>query len=73
MNKVYSEYRMVEVLKHENIVCYKYFIHMCIRDLKEPENMKMNQYKAVIIMEQLNGGSLKDYIRRQDKSDEEII
>ena len=30
LNKVYNEFKMVQDLKHENIITYKYFMHMCV-------------------------------------------
>ena len=60
MDKIYSEFRLVKDLENEHIIQYEYFLHMCIKGTDKDRifDPNKNQYKAIIIMEQLLGGSL---------------
>ena len=55
---------MVRNLEHENIISYKYFMHQCIagKEKSGKPNLKLNQYKAMILMDTLGGGSFKDVL-----------
>jgi hypothetical protein len=42
MDKIYSEFRLVKDLEHENIIQYEYFLHMCINEKGKDKNFDPN-------------------------------
>ena len=65
---------MVQKLNHPNLIEYCYFMHMCMKGYNEYQqtDKNKNQYKAIIIMEKLEGGSLKQLRKLQKISMDDV-
>jgi serine/threonine protein kinase len=61
MNEMYKEYAIAKDLVHPNIVSYKYFIR------KGGDNERANEEEFHIILELLEGGNVKEYIKKEGR------